>query len=93
MRYTINKKQSTKAERIMYEILKELHINFKHRWVLHGREIDFVIDKYCIEINGHEQDHSKNELLVKEGFVPLHFNNSELYNNREQIKQIIKNLW
>lgn len=91
MRYNINKRSSTKPERIVYEVLKELHIPFKHRWLIDGREIDFfILNKYCLEINGHDQDTSKNELLASLGYVPLHLHNSEV--NKEIITNLIKKL-
>lgn len=73
----------------MYEVLKELKIPFRHRWMIGGREIDFVIDKYVIEINGHDQDVEKNNQLVGLGYIPIHLHNSEI--TRKNIKQIIKN--
>ena len=88
MRYNIDKKHSTKAERIFYEVLKELKIPFKHRWIIGGREIDFVIGNYAIEIDGHEQDVEKNNQLIKLGYTPIHFHNSEI--DREHIKLIIR---
>jgi len=78
MRYNITKKSSTKAERIMYEVLKEMKIEFKHRWIISGKEVDFVIGNYAIEIDGHEQDSIKNELLASKGYVPIHIHNSEV---------------
>jgi len=79
MRYNIKKQNSTKAERIFYEVLKELKIPFKHRWIINGREIDFLLwDKICIEIDGHEQDGEKNHQLVELGFIPIHLNNKEV---------------
>lgn len=93
MRKQINKKSSTKAERIMCEILKELHIKFKHRWIINGREVDFLIGNNVIEINGHPQDGNKNHWLVELGYIPHHITNQELYNNRDSIKQKIKNVF
>lgn len=90
MRYNIDKKHSTKTERIVYEVLKEMKIPFKHRWIIGGREIDFVIDKICIEIDGHEQDVEKNNQLVKLGYTPIHLHNSEI--TKENIKRIINKL-
>lgn len=90
MRYNITKKSSTTHERIVYEVLKELHVPFKHRWLIKGHEVDFLIfDKICLEIDGHDQDTYKNELLAKSGYVPLHFNNNEV--SRESIINLIKN--
>lgn len=90
MRYTIRKKNSTYHERVVYEVLKELKIPFKHRWIVQGREVDFLIGKYALEINGHEQDEEKNEILAKAGYIPIHLNNSEI--NRENIINLIKKL-
>ena len=89
MRYQIYKKHSTYHERIVYEVLKELKISYKHRWMIGGREIDFVIGKLCLEINGHDQDVEKNNQLVKLGYIPIHLHNSEI--TKENIKSIIKN--
>ena len=43
MRY--NLKNSTRAERIVHEILKELKLPFRHRWLVNGREVDFIVKK------------------------------------------------
>ena len=89
MRRNLDKKKSTKPERILYEILKELHIPFRHRWIVNGREIDFLIGNYAIEIDGHEQNGNRNHLLAEQGFIPIHISNDELYNNRESVKKLI----
>ena len=89
----IIKKNSTKAERVVYEILKELKIPFLYRWIIDGREIDFVIGKIAIEIDGHKQDGYKNNMLVKYGYTPFHIENNEILKNRLEIKNNIKNLW
>lgn len=90
MRYQITKKSSTKYERLVYEVLKEFHIPFRHRWLIQGREVDFLIfDKICLEIDGHEQDTVKNEILAQSGYVPIHFHNNEV--SRESIINLIKN--
>jgi len=91
MRYNVLKKHSTKYERKVYEILKELHISFKHRWLIEGREIDFfILGKYCLEINGHDQDTNKNEMLANLGYVPLHLHNNEI--DREVITNLINKI-
>ena len=87
----IKKKHSTIYERRFYEVLKELKIPFKHRWLIAGREIDFVIfDNVCIEIDGHKQDGNKNAELVRAGYVPIHLHNSEV--TRKNIINLIKKL-
>ena len=86
----ISKKHSTKQERIFYEVLKELKIPFKHRWIIQGRECDFLIGKYVIEIDGHEQDGKKNHFLAELGYIPIHLNNSEI--TKENIIKLLKNV-
>ena len=78
MRRTINKLikgKSTKGERRFCEILKKLHIPFRAKVMIGGREVDFVIGRYAIEIDGHEQDSSKNVMLANEDYIPVHLNN------------------
>lgn len=89
MRYNILKKNSTRAERIVYEALKSLHIPFKHRWIINRREVDFIIGKYVLEIDGHEQDGEKNHMLAELGYVPIHLHNSEI--NRQFIINLLQN--
>ena len=86
----ILKKHSTIQERIFYEVLKELKIPFKHRWLISGREVDFLIGKHVIEINGHEQDGEKNHFLAELGYIPIHLNNSEI--TKENIIKLLKNV-
>jgi very-short-patch-repair endonuclease len=74
----VTKKNSTKTERIVAEVLKDLHILFRHRWLVQGREIDFIIGKLALEIDGHDQDETKNDMLAQEGFTPIHLHNSEV---------------
>lgn len=93
MRYNVRKKNSTKPERIVYELLKELHIPFKHRWLIEEIEVDFLIGKYIIEINGHEQIGERNHKLAELGYVPVHFQNDEIINNREKIKSLLKEIY
>jgi hypothetical protein len=78
MRHQIQKLikgKSTKAERRMVELLKKYRIPFRAKIKIQGREIDFLIGKYAIEIDGHLQSVSKNEQLVKAGYVPIHLSN------------------
>jgi len=78
MRYEIKKQNSTKAERKFYELLKQLKVSFGHRWIINGREIDFVVNKYAIDIDGHKQDTEKNIMLIKSGYIPIHYENNEV---------------
>lgn len=90
MRYNITKKHSTKAERKVYEVLKELKISFKHRWMINGREVDFVIGKYALDIDGHMQDGKRNHILADAGYIPIHLTNKEA--TKEKIINLINKL-
>lgn len=74
----LKKCNSTKYERRFAELLKANHIKFKTKVKINGREVDFLIRNKAIDINGHDQDTNKNEMLVMGGFVPIHFHNSEI---------------
>ena len=79
MRNQLNKLKrghSTKAERKFAELLKALHIPFRTKVKIKGREIDFLIGKTAIEIDSHPQDVEKNKLLIAAGYNPLHFHSS-----------------
>lgn len=71
---------STKAERRFAEILKRNRIPFKAKVVVNGREVDFLLGRYAIDIDGHDQDPDKNVHLVNAGYVPIHFSNREIIN-------------
>lgn len=86
----ILKKHSTKQERIVAEVLKDLHIPFKHRWLINGREVDFVFKKVALEIDGHKQDGDKNVMLAELGYTPIHLNNSEI--TKENIIKLLNNI-
>ena len=67
---------STKAERRFAELLKELHIPFQAKVKIGGREVDFLIGRYAIEIDGEDaQDVEKNQMLISLGFNPIHLGN------------------
>ncbi len=92
MRYQFLKLQrgkSTKSERVFAEILKSLRIPFRTKVRIANREVDFLIEtqkeKVVVEINGHEQSPERNNELIALGYVPIHFHNSEIKNNREII--------
>lgn len=85
----INKRSSTKAERIFIEILKKNHIPYKHRVLVREREVDFIVGRYAVEIDGHEQSATRNDWLVRKGYVPLHYQNKALIENRTAVEQDI----
>lgn len=77
----IDKKHFTKSERKFVRFLQENHIPFKTKVKIKGREIDFLIGKYAIDIDCHEQDSEKNSMLFNEGYIPLHYTNQEIKKN------------
>ncbi len=76
----LTKQNSTKAERRFAERLNRARIPFQTKVHIGGREVDFLIGRYAIEINGHEQDPIKNVMLVHHGYIPVHISNN-LVNN------------
>ncbi len=78
MRTQINKKNFTKSERIFARRLRENHIPFKTKIKINNREVDFLVGKYAIDIDGHEQDGNKNAMLANEDYIPIHISNQEV---------------
>ena len=78
MRINLDRKHFTCAERKFGRMLQELHIPFKTKVLINGREVDFLIKKYAIDIDGHDQNTDKNVLLAEAGYIPLHFYNREI---------------
>ena len=76
----ITKKHSTKSERIFLEELKKRRIPFRAKIKVEGREVDFLIGRWAIDIDCHTQDGEKNRLLVEAGYVPIHYTNREIKN-------------
>lgn len=70
------KKSSTKQERIVAEILKRNRVKFYFKKRVGKYEIDFIIGRLAIEIDGkvHKQTNTaKDTFLFLKGFVPVHF--------------------
>ena len=94
----ILKKHSTKQERVIADMLIKSKIPFKFREIVNGREVDFIIGRVAVEVDGriHRQkrakDISKNEMLVKLGYTPLHFTAKEIRTNPQNSFKEIKNL-
>lgn len=82
---------STKGERKFMELCKKLHIPFKAKAKIAGREVDFVIGRYAIEIDGHQQDTGKNTTLYLEGYWPVHIHNWQI--GEEAIVDWLKKIW
>lgn len=84
------KKFFTKPERILSRLLNEHRIPFKTKVKVGKYEVDFLIGKLIIELDGHEQSGIRNEYLANQGYIPWHFVNQEIYENRVDIlKKII----
>lgn len=90
MRNYINKKHYTRAERKFGRLLQELHIPFRTKVIIKGREIDFVIGRYAVDIDCHQQDSSKNRMLMNKGYIPLHLDNYEINKSLNVIRNKIK---
>jgi very-short-patch-repair endonuclease len=84
MRNQLIRGHSTKAERRFAELLKRARIPFKVKVMIGGREVDFLVGKYAIEINGHAQDTDKNVMLMNEGYIPVHLWNHEVLTDNVQ---------
>lgn len=91
MRTQILKKNSTKSERIFYEILKKNRVPFKFHSKIDDREVDFIIGKHIIEIDGHPQSSARNHWLIEKGYFPIHLKNEEL-KDREKINNLVKQI-
>lgn len=89
MRPQILKKHSTKAERRVIEVLKELKVPFYHRFLLLGYELDFLIGNYIIEIDGKKkQSEKKNRELLEAGFNVIHLSNKQT-KERSKLKEYL----
>jgi len=89
----LQRKISTKSERKFAEILKDSHIPFRTKVIVNGREVDFIIGKYAVDIDGHDQDSDKNVHLVKAGYIPIHFSNKEVISyDKKLLTNKLKNL-
>mgnify|MGYP001581454126 FL=1 len=95
----IEKRHSTKPERVIADLLTRKRIPFKFREIIEGREVDFVIGRVIVEVDGvhHDNPHnrardkSKNEILARLGYVPLHFSAREIRLNAQRtFKEIMK---
>ena len=73
-------------------------IPFKFREVIAGREIDFIIGRVIVEVDGvHHQrrragDILKNEMLARLGYVPLHFSAKEINQDVSKAFKELKDL-
>ena len=80
-----DKAHFTKPERIIARLLNEKRIPFKTKIKIGKYEVDFLIGKLVIELDGHVQSVEKNNYLANLGYIPWHFTNHEVYEERESI--------
>ena len=80
-----------KPERIIARLLNENRIPFKTKVKIGKYEVDFLIGKLVIELDGHIQSVEKNNYLANLGYIPWHFTNKEVYEDRGSIVQRIGN--
>ena len=80
-----SKKFFTRPERILARLLNEHRIPFKTKIKIGKYEADFLIGKLIVELDGHEQSKERNSYLVNQGYIPWHFANKEIYEERENV--------
>lgn len=94
----ILKKHSTKPERKLADMLIRNKIPFKFREIIEGREVDFIIGRVIVEVDGNvhrrkvAKDISKNEILAGLGYIPLHFSAKEINQNLQKVFKELKHL-
>jgi len=93
MRYQLlklTKYNSTKVERKIAEILKNNRIPFKTKWRVKGHEVDFLIGRVIIEIDGKTHNHlssQREKLFIDAGYVPFHISTVEIRKSPGVIEQ------
>lgn len=71
----LTRRNSTKGERRIGEILKRNKIPFKVKQMIGGREADIVVGRLIIEVDGNihfQTDSEKDTLFFSLGYVPIH---------------------
>lgn len=87
---------STKGERRIAELLKKHRIKFVAKAKIKGFEVDFLIGKTIIEVDGKvhlKSNVGRDTLLFKEGYIPLHISTYNRHNLtvEKDLLNIIKN--
>lgn len=86
----LTKSNSTKAERAFAEVCKRLRIPFRAKVRIANHEVDFIIGNFAIELDGHDQNPSKNWKLIDAGYHIVHIPNTE---DASELEQIIRQIW
>lgn len=81
MRYQLMKlsrRTSTPSERRVGELLKRNRIKFQTKVRIGTYEVDFVIGKLVLEIDGenHKSSVERDSYLFSQGYTPVHITNS-----------------
>ena len=88
----LKKRNATKSERIIGEMLKCNRIKFLTKVVIANREFDFLIKgKYVLEIGNHPQDSEKNKMILEKGYHLQQITNKEVIENRIKLEKFLIN--
>lgn len=71
----LSKDCSTKGERRIAEIFKRHKIKFKAKWRIGKYEVDFLIGKMIVEIDGNVHEHTntaRDIYFTSQGYLPIH---------------------
>jgi very-short-patch-repair endonuclease len=71
----LRKDNSTKGERRVAEILKKHKIKFKAKWIIGKYEVDFLVGKMIIELDGNVHDNTntaRDIFFASQGYLPIH---------------------
>lgn len=89
----LSKHSSTKSERQVSEMLKRNRIKFRFRAKVDKYEVDFLIGRVALEIDGkvHKSiSHQRDTYLTKKGYVPLHLKVEDIDRSEKEIINLIK---
>jgi len=87
----LTRSNSTKSERRIAEVLKAHRIKFKARARIGRYEVDFLIGRVALEVDGsvHRKiNPARDTELFKQGYVPLHVR-ADAVKSPEVVKEII----
>jgi very-short-patch-repair endonuclease len=93
MRYSLlklKKDNSTKGERRIGELLKKNRIKFKSKWKIGKYEVDFMVGKMIIEIDGsvHKRTNTQRDIyFTSQGYIPIH-----IITSRQKTEAVEKDL-
>ena len=89
----LRKNNSTKSERQIGEILKKNKIKFKAKWRIGKYQVDFLIGRVVIEVDGsvHKNTNREKDIyLFSKGFIPLHISVSSVKMIEKEIISLIR---